>query len=242
MVAARAREVIHVAGLGHADGGMNQKICLRLLGGAERQLNVSAVHGIARLERHHTAPALAGKLGAQFRRSVAEHAEIVVRRRLQAFHFAADIPRLTFVDHIIRARMRRAGGSEYRFRLGFQIRLPDFLDVQHRQHDALGIAQRNLTAARLQRLGKFFAHVEGNRDGPKRAVRQPHVVADSLVVGARHETAQGRKASAHQQFEIADLARCKVPRRPFARVGFEFSGPFGSAIRFTSSPPCGETR
>ena len=69
LVAAHSRVVIHVAGLGHAHHRMNQQVGLDLLGGAESQFDVGAVHGVASLEGDHAAPAHAGKLGTNFGRS-----------------------------------------------------------------------------------------------------------------------------------------------------------------------------
>ena len=81
LVAAHAREVIDVAGLRHADDGMDQQVRLDLLRRAERELLVRAVHRIARLERDDAAPAELLKAIAQLLRSVAQVLEIVVRWR-----------------------------------------------------------------------------------------------------------------------------------------------------------------
>src|ERR1700752_952203 len=40
------------------------------------------------------------------------------------------------------------------------------------------------------------------------------------------KAAQRGKSSAHQKFEVTDLAGRKVPGRPFARMGFQFCGFF----------------
>jgi hypothetical protein len=52
LVAAHAGEVVDVAGLGHADDGVDQKVRLRLAGRAEGQFLVRAVEGVAGLEGH----------------------------------------------------------------------------------------------------------------------------------------------------------------------------------------------
>src|SRR5207244_13364571 len=77
-VTTHAREVIHVAGPGHTHGRMDQQIRLYLLGGAESQFHMGAVHGIAGLKGYYATPAQAGKLGAKFRRSKTQCAEVVV--------------------------------------------------------------------------------------------------------------------------------------------------------------------
>jgi hypothetical protein len=46
--------------------------------------------------------------------------------------------------------MGLAGAVEHRLGFGVAVGLPDILDMQHRQHDAFRIAQRDLAAAWLQ--------------------------------------------------------------------------------------------
>ena len=50
LIAAHPGVVIDIARLGHADDRMDQQVGLELAGGAQRQLVVSAVHGVAGLE------------------------------------------------------------------------------------------------------------------------------------------------------------------------------------------------
>ncbi len=221
---------------------MDQQIGFDLLGGAEGQFHVGAVHRIARLERNHAAPAFAGKFGAKFGGSQTQSAEIIMRRNLHAFDFSADVPRIRLIDGVIGAGMRRAGAGKNRFSFGFAIGLPDVLHVQHGEHHAFGIAQRDLAAARRELLGEFFGDVERDGHGPENAAGQAHVVADAFVIGARHETAQRRKSAGDQQFQIADLAGGKIPRRPFLGMGLQFGDFFRLRMRLMSSPPCGGMR
>ena len=53
--------------------------------------------------------------------------------------------------------MRLAGAVEDSLRFCFAVRLPDVLDVQDGEHDAFGIAQRDLAAAWFERFSKIFA-------------------------------------------------------------------------------------
>ena len=78
LVAAHAGEVVHIARLGHADGGMNQEVGFDLLGGAESQFHVGAVHRVAGLESDDAPPSQAGKLGTQFRGRQTQAAEIIM--------------------------------------------------------------------------------------------------------------------------------------------------------------------
>ena len=65
LIAADAGEVIDVAGLGHADDGMDEEAGFDLLRGAEGELDVRAVHRVAGLEGDDAAPALAWRKSAR---------------------------------------------------------------------------------------------------------------------------------------------------------------------------------
>ena len=127
---------------------MNQEVGFNLLGRAESEFHVGAVHRVARLEGNHAAPSETSELSPQFRRRMAQRTEIIVRGSLQAFDAPADVPRIRLVHRVVSAGMCLAGAIKHRFGFGSSIGLPDFLYVQHGQHDALGIAQRNFAAAR----------------------------------------------------------------------------------------------
>ena len=58
---------------------------------------------------------------------------------LQPFEPSAYIPGIRLVHSEVCARVRFAGAVEDGLGFSGAIRLPDFLDVQNRQHDALGI-------------------------------------------------------------------------------------------------------
>jgi len=75
-------------------------------------------------------------------------------------------------------------------RFGLAIRLPDIFDMQHRQHYAFGITQRDLGAPRLERFRKCFRHIERDRDGPNQAAAQFHFMTHALILAAVHEAAQ----------------------------------------------------
>src|ERR1039457_6452356 len=106
---------------------MNQQIGLNLLGRAEGEFYVCAMHGITRLEGNHAAPSQAGELSPQFRRCEAQRAEIIMRRRLQTLHPPANVPRVRLVHGVVGAGMSLADAVEYRFGFGGAIGLPDFL-------------------------------------------------------------------------------------------------------------------
>lgn len=56
LIAADPREVIDVAWLGHPDAGIDQQACFYLLGCAESQLDVSAMHWVACLKCNDPVP------------------------------------------------------------------------------------------------------------------------------------------------------------------------------------------
>ena len=109
---------------------MNQQVRLNLLGGAHGELDVSAMHGIARLEGHDGGPPQAAEFGAQVGGGKPQRAEIIVRRILYSFNFSAYVPGIRFVDGVIGSRMRRAGGTKNQLGFGFAVRLPDIFDAQ----------------------------------------------------------------------------------------------------------------
>ena len=205
---------------------MNQQVRFDLLGCAEREFHVGAVHGIACLEGNYSAPSETGELSAQFRRREAQRTEVIVGRALQALDAPAYVPRVRLVHGVVGAGMGFAGAVEHCFGFGCPVGLPDFLNVQHGQHHALGVAQRDFADASRELLGKFFSDIERDRHRPENSTGQPHVMADAFVIGFGHKAVQRRKASAHQQFEIANLTGSEVPGWPLARVGFQFCGFF----------------
>jgi len=206
LIAAHAGVVIDVAWLGHAYDGMNQQVGFDLFSRAEGEFYVGAVHGISRLKRDHLGPAFAGKLGANFCGSEADGAEIVVRRNLQGFDFAADIPGIRLVHDVIGAGMGGAGAGENRLCFGFAIGLPYIFHMHHGEHHAFGITERDLARARSELLGEVFRHVQGDGHGPKNSAGQSHVFANAVVVGARHEAAERRESAGDQQLQITELA------------------------------------
>ncbi len=76
----------------------------------------------------------------------------------------------------------------------------DLLDVEERQQVAVDVAQ----GQRLP-LGDAVAgrDRQGHRQGPERAVGQPHLADDPLVVGLAQEALQRREPTDGQQLEVA---------------------------------------
>ena len=72
--------------------------------------------------------------------------------------------------------------------------MPDVFDVDHGEHHAFGIAERDV-AIRLELVGELLGHVERDRHRPERAVGEPHLGADRFVVGLSHEARERREAA-----------------------------------------------
>ena len=77
----------------------------------------------------------------------------------------------------------------------------DLLDVEERQQVAVDVAQGQRLA-----LGDAVAgrDRQGDRQGPERAVGQPHLGDDPLVVGLAEEALQRREAADGEQLEVAE--------------------------------------
>jgi len=196
------------------------------LGGAQAELAVGAVHGVAGLEGDDAAPPLAGELGAQLGRRLPQRPEVVVDRHLQPLETAADGDRMGFVQQVRDPGMIGAGGAEGRLRARLEVGLPDLLDVQRRQHHPFGIAQRQ-HAAGLERGGELPGDVEHDRDRPEGAVGQAQGRADGVVVGPVHEAGERREAAVEQQLEVAELPRGEIPGAPVTGGRLELGGTLG---------------
>ena len=224
LVAADAGVVVDVARLRHPHHRVNQQVGLDLLRRAQRQLLVRPVHRVARLERNDARPPQLGELGPQLRRGVAQEPVVVVRDGLHAGQRAADVVRLRPLEQVRHARMLRVRRAEDGLGLGLPIGPPDILDLQRRQHDAFGVAQRQAGAG-CERRGQRLGDVQRDRHRPQRAVGETHLRAHALVVAARHEAGERREAPVEQELQVAQLARREVVGRPVARFGPERGGP-----------------
>ena len=89
--------VFHVTRLGHAYGGMNQKIGLNLFCGSQGQLLMGPMHRVPCLEGDHSTPTEPDEFRSQLGRSQTQGAEIIMRRQLDAFQTTADVPRVCLV-------------------------------------------------------------------------------------------------------------------------------------------------
>jgi hypothetical protein len=82
--------------------------------------------------------------------------------------------------------------------------------VDGREHYSFGIPQRERVPF-LERVRQLLRHVERNRNGPKRAVREAHLLEDPFVALAVHESLKRREGPVQQELEVADLALGALP-------------------------------
>jgi hypothetical protein len=214
---------VQIARLGHADRRVNEDIGLCGPGGLQGDLAVQAVHGLAGVEGHHVLPALLGEQVAQFFRCVAQGLEVELDGQLDALQLAADIGVADLVVEVAHPGVVRGGGAVDLLRLALLVRLPRVLNGEHRQHEALAVAQGK-PLARLDLVGLCAEDVQGDGNGPQGAIRQVQGVDNRVVDTTGHESAQGREATVQEQLEVADLAQAEVDGREVTGYGLEFSG------------------
>jgi len=210
LVAAHPRVMVHIAGLGHADHGMDQQVGFRLSGGPESQLLVGTVHRVAGLECHDLAPAEFGKPLTEFGGRVPQMAEIVVDGRLDAAQSATHVHRVRLVHQVVDAGMSGVLGSEHAAGLGFPVGRIDILDRQGGDQHAFLVTKGDLLPG-PDRVRKRLAHVQGDGNWPQGSARQTHGVHDRLVVRLAEKTGQRREGAVQQHLDVADLAGCQVP-------------------------------
>ncbi len=85
--------------------------------------------------------------------------------------------------------------------LGLLVDGVDLLDVEEGQQVAIDVAQGERLA-----LGDALAGLnrQDHGQGPERAVGQPHLGDDPLVVGLAEEAAERREGAGGEQFEVAE--------------------------------------
>ena len=198
LVAAHAGKVVHIAGLGQADNGVDQQVRLRFTRGAEGQFLVRAVQGVAGLEGHNLAPAHLAKIGTQLVRRVATRLEIIVDGLLDASHRAAQIDVARGVVQIVHRRMRAVIRAKDFLCLAGLVWNPAVGDGHDRQNHAFLIAQRNVLPD-LEPFGKLLGHIKVDRHRPQRPICQTHVFDNTVIVFFGQETLKRVEATVHQQ-------------------------------------------
>ena len=167
-VTPHAGVVIDVARLGQPHDGMDEEPGIGVARRPEGQLLVGPVHRVAGLEGDHPIPPRCRELRPQLGGREPQAAEVVMGRELDALHPSADAPRMGG-QHLSHPRVFGAARAVDAGRLGPAVGSVQLVDVDHREHHALGIAQREPVSLG-QRPGQLLGDVEGDGDRPQRAV------------------------------------------------------------------------
>ena len=158
LVAAHAREVIHISRLRHADDRVDQQVGLGFLRRAEGEFLVRAVYRVARLKRHHAPPAEFPEALAQLPRVVAQVLEVIVRRRFDALEATAKIDAVRAIEQVIDARMRVVDRAEHGACFALDVRTEDARKLHRRDQNALGVPERDRVAF-PERRRELLVHV-----------------------------------------------------------------------------------
>lgn len=105
LVDAHAGVVVDVARLGEADDGVDEDVRLPLARGADGQLAVRAMHGVARLEGDDLAPCELLEVRAEFGGSEAQSDIVKVCRRLDGLDLSADVILLDLATEVCDGRV-----------------------------------------------------------------------------------------------------------------------------------------
>ena len=220
LVAPDVRVVPQVPVHGDVDGRVQEQVAPHLLGRGERQLTLALVHRAVRMKGDDPSPAELVEEPAQLPGRMAQFLVVVVGRELDAGYAASHVDvsdPLTEVPYPGVAFGRRSVDP---LRLGALVGLPRDGDLEHREDQALLVAQRD-PGARLERLRESPADVERDRDGPELAAGQPQRFHDVLVRLPIHEAVERSEPAVHQQLEVAELPLREGHRRHVERPGLQ---------------------
>jgi hypothetical protein len=91
LVSPNTGEVVDVSGLGETDDGVDEDVGATLTSRSDRELTVSAVHGVTSLESDDLPPCDLVEVRAELGGGVSERDVVVVRRSLDRLDLAADV-------------------------------------------------------------------------------------------------------------------------------------------------------
>ena len=110
--------MVDIAGFCQAYDGVDEDVGLTGAGSTDRQLAVSAVHGVACLEGNNTGPAEFIEMGAQLRGSKAQRDVVVVHETIDGGELAADVVCTGNIHEIIDSGVVGVSAKDV---LGFQL-------------------------------------------------------------------------------------------------------------------------
>ncbi len=199
---------------------------------------MGAVHRVAGLESHHPLPPELVETGPQLGRGQAERLVVVMDRRRDHLQLARNVDRVDLVQHERHPRVRLVRAPVHALHLMGQVRPVELGYMEGGQHHSFDVPEGQAGAgAQLGRL--FLRDIEDDRDGPYRAVRQPHPVAYGLVIFLSKEPSQRGETAVAKQLQVAELAGSQVPRGPGAGLLLQLHGPFGCHDEVHQHPAVG---
>jgi len=224
-----AGDVVDVAGLGHADHRVYEnrraRRCVRPL----NQLKVGAVHRIPGLKPNHFIPVALLENFFQFRRRVTQVHEVMALRETNLRNASTHVAIFHVVQQIAHPGVIIVDFPVHELGLFLLVWLIERLDLQDRERIPELVTQQHRLPYFVR---KIRTHVERDRHRKDRTVREAHLFHHALVVRLRHEALQRVEAAVHQQFEVADLALCEIPRRQRRGLVLELLGTLPGNVEF----------
>ncbi len=143
--------------------GMQEQVGLVFDRTFQTEFELRAMHRLACLPGHHTAPAAPRKQRAQFGRGGTQTGKIRMRRQGRPLDHPAQMPDA--------------------------VSLPCIADGQYCEHETFTVAQGH-PISRFQVSGGFLLAGERDRQGPERAIFKLTVCFDALALRTRHEASE----------------------------------------------------
>jgi hypothetical protein len=184
LVDADTGEVVNVAGLGETDHGVDEDVGLAGSCSADRQLTMSAVHGVPRLEGDDLLPAQLVEVQAQLGGRVAQTDIVVVLQAVNSLKLAAHVELVRSVEEVLDCRMRLVVGAKD---VGGLLDLVGSVDVFDGDDGEVAVvaevAQRNARAGLdAYLIDGLLRDIESDGHGKEVAIGETVLGHDALVV------------------------------------------------------------
>ena len=139
------------------------------------------------------------------------------------------------IEPMGRTMMRGADASVAHLCFRHPVGLPNLIHMQSGKHDSFGVPRGDNTAC-ADGLCELLGYIQHNGNQPHEAILQAHGATHAVIVGARHESAQGRKTAAQDRLQVAKLAGRHIPRPPITGGRLQFSTASGGPEKVQEVP------
>ena len=177
---------------------------------------VRAMGRVASLERDDLFPSTLAKRRARLPRLARKLQERAPRYLFDQRDFAREAVRRHRGD-VLRPRMRVLRSAEDVLRFELAIDFVNFGELENREPLAVFGRERDLSPG-LQRLRGRLIDAQRDRNRPRHAGCQPHLVARACVVRLAHEAGQRRERARREHLEVRDVARVERDARELRRM------------------------